>query len=77
MYPNAQISLGLVYANGQSVPQSHHEAGKWFRKAVEQDADGMVYGTGRGVPRFDLEAIKWAKKQLIKVMRKPSKPLNI
>ena len=27
----AQYNLGVLYANGQGVPQDHAEAAKWFR----------------------------------------------
>ena len=36
----AQNNLGLMYANGQGVPQDDAEAVKWFRLAAEQ---GDVY----------------------------------
>ena len=35
----AQISLGLMYANGEGVPEDDVEAVKWYRKAAEQGHD--------------------------------------
>ncbi|MBE0616885.1 MAG: sel1 repeat family protein [Proteobacteria bacterium] len=32
----AQYNLGLLYANGQGVPQNYTEAANWYRKAAEQ-----------------------------------------
>ncbi|NLK41150.1 MAG: sel1 repeat family protein, partial [Planctomycetes bacterium] len=64
----AQYNLGVMYANGQGVPQDYKEAVKWFRKAAEQgDADaqfnlGLMYANGRGVPQDDKEAVKWFRK---------------
>jgi hypothetical protein len=38
----AQYNLGVMYAEGQGVPQDDEEAAKWFRKAAEQgDADAQ------------------------------------
>jgi hypothetical protein len=36
----AQLGLGVMYANGQGVPQDYAQAVVWYRKAAEQgDAD--------------------------------------
>ena len=35
-YANAQYNLGLMYANGQGVPQDDKEAFKWYRLSAEQ-----------------------------------------
>jgi TPR repeat protein len=32
----AQYNLGVLYDNGQGVPQSNAEAMKWYRKAADQ-----------------------------------------
>ena len=64
----AQFNLGVLYANGQGVPQDYQEALKWYRKAAEQgDADaqynlGLLYDSGRGVPQNSEEAAKWYRK---------------
>ena len=33
----AQFDLGLMYENGQGVPQDYAEAVKWYRLAAEQE----------------------------------------
>jgi TPR repeat protein len=53
----AQFNLGLMYANGQGVPQDYKEALKWFRKAAEQGVAsaqhnlGVMYAFGQGMPQ--------------------------
>jgi len=32
----SQITIGLMYKDGEGVPQDYAEARKWFRKAAEQ-----------------------------------------
>ena len=32
----AQFNLGVIYDNGEGVPQDYAEAVKWYRKAAEQ-----------------------------------------
>ncbi len=39
--PEAQISLGFMYAEGQGVPQDDAEAVRWYRKAAEQGHAGL------------------------------------
>src|SRR5512143_870522 len=66
--PMAQYNLGIMYYNGQGVPQDYPEAVKWFRKAADQgDADaqfilGVIYTLGQGVPQGYAEALKWFRK---------------
>ena len=61
----AQFNLGVIYDEGQGVPQDYAEAAKWYRMAAEQgDADaqfilGVMYDEGQGVPKDDTEAVKW------------------
>jgi uncharacterized protein len=61
----AQYNLGVLYANGQGVPQDYAGAAKWHRLAAEQgDADaqftlGVMYDNGQGVPQDYAEAMKW------------------
>ena len=39
---DAQANLGLMYYNGEGVPQDYAEAVRWFRLAAEQgDADAQ------------------------------------
>ncbi|NNK96376.1 MAG: sel1 repeat family protein [Desulfobacterales bacterium] len=35
-YSDAQYNLGLIYENGEGVPQSDKKAAQWYRKAAEQ-----------------------------------------
>jgi len=62
---DAQCYLGLIYANGQGVPQDYKEAGKWWELSAEQgNADaqcnlGVMYYEGQGVPEDHEEAVRW------------------
>lgn len=58
----AQHNLGLMYDNGNGVPQDFVEAAKWYRLAADQGFAtaqsilGFMYGAGLGVPQdFVLE----------------------
>ena len=61
----AQAALGLMYQNGQGVPQDHAEAQKWLRLASDQGLAAAQYFlaeiifNGDGVPRDYAEALKW------------------
>ena len=63
--PGDQFNVGLMYEQGQGVPQSYTEAVKWFRRAAEQDYVkaqhnlGAMYGAGKGVKRDYVQAYKW------------------
>jgi hypothetical protein len=65
---NAQFNLGLMYLNGQKVPQDYAEAEKWFRKAADQGHSnaqfnlGLMYYMGQKVPQDYTEAAKWFRK---------------
>jgi TPR repeat protein len=62
---DAQFNLGLMYANGQGVPQDYKTAVKWYRLAAEQgfaDAQynlGLMYYNGQGVPQDYVRAHMW------------------
>jgi len=62
---SAQYNLGVIYGNGQGVPQDYKTAVKWYRLAAEQgDADaqydlGVMYDNGQGVPQDYKTAVKW------------------
>jgi TPR repeat protein len=55
----AQDNLGILYHDGQGVPQDYAEAVKWHRLAAEQgnavaqDNLGFCYGKGKGVPQHN------------------------
>ena len=61
---SAQYNLGVMYQNGQGVPQDYAEAVKWYRLAADQgNADaqtnlGVMYGNGDGVPQDYAEAVR-------------------
>ena len=61
----AQFNLGIVYANGQGVPQDYAAAVLWFRKAAKQGNDsaqfnlGTMYFKGEGAPQNYATAVSW------------------
>jgi TPR repeat protein len=61
----AEFNIGVMYDNGQGVPQDYKQALTWFRKAADQgDAVaqynlGVMYGNGQGVPQDDIQAHMW------------------
>ena len=61
-------NLGVMYYEGQEVPQDYREAAKWFRKAAAQGLAkaqhnlGVMYYEGQGVPQDNREAAKWFRK---------------
>jgi len=64
----AQFNLGLMYYNGQGVPQDYAQALQWYRKAAEQGYAkaqhnlGFMYYNGEGVPQDDAEVVEWWRK---------------
>ena len=64
----AQYNLGLMYDNGEGVPENDAEAVKWYGKAADQGHSGaqsnlgFMYDNGEGVPENDAEAVKWYRK---------------
>ena len=62
----AQFSLGVMYSNGEGVPQDYAEAVRWYRLAADQgDARaqlnlGVKYRNGEGTPQDFVEAHMWA-----------------
>ena len=44
--PFAQNNLGIMYAQGEGVPEDDAEAIKWFRSAAEQGHTGAQYSLG-------------------------------
>ena len=61
----AQFRLGVMYEEGEGVPQDDGEAVRWYRLAAEQGHAsaqfrlGVMYEEGRGVPQDDGEAVRW------------------
>ena len=64
----SSIQSGLMYDNGEGVPEDDATAVKWYTKAAEQgNADaqynlGLCMTDGRGVPEDDATAVKWYTK---------------
>lgn len=63
--PEAQYSLGRMYALGQGVEQDEAQAAAWYRKAAEQGLAeaqyhlGEAYGEGNGVAQDYVKAYRW------------------
>ena len=61
----AQFNLGLLYYDGNGVPQNFSEAARWFQEAADrgwakaQYNLGAMYGAGRGVKRDYSKAYVW------------------
>src|SRR4030066_221965 len=61
----AQFILGVMYTNGQGVPQDYAEAVKWYRLAAAQgDASaqsnlGVMYANGQGIAQDFVFAHMW------------------
>ena len=61
----AQFSLGVMYGNGEGVPQDYTEAVNWHRRAAEQGQAfsqyslGWIYQRGEGVPQDNILAHMW------------------
>ncbi len=64
----AEYMLGMMYANGQAVPQDYSEAMKWLRKAADEGEAkaqfnvGVLYIKGLGTPKDPAEASKWYRR---------------
>tara|TARA_R110002153_G_scaffold124560_1_gene271124 strand:- start:384 stop:839 length:456 start_codon:yes stop_codon:yes gene_type:complete len=62
---DAQYNLGVMYDNGQGVPQDFKQAVKWYRKAAEQGyADAQYnlairYYKGQGVIQSNKQSYIW------------------
>ena len=61
----AQYFLGVMYDNGEGVPQDYKQAVKWYTKAAEQGNAkahnnlGLMYARGQGVPQDNVYAHMW------------------
>ena len=64
-YVDAQYNLGVMYGNGQGVPQDHKQAVKWYRKAAEQGYVkaqynlAIMYYKGQGVIQSNKQSYIW------------------
>jgi uncharacterized protein len=67
-HATAQGNLGVMYANGQGVPQDYAQALIWTRKAanqgyaVAQNNLGVMYRDGQGVSLDYAQAAIWFRK---------------
>jgi uncharacterized protein len=63
-HPVAQYNIGLMYFNGQGLPQDFVEAAKWFRLAANRGHAGAknnlgaMYLSGQGVSQNSAEAVR-------------------
>ena len=63
--PWAQVLLGVMYEDGEGVPQDYAEAARWYRLAAEwghpmaQFNLGVMYDNGQGVLQDYAEAVTW------------------
>ncbi len=62
---DAQHNLGVIYRDGQGIPQDYKEAVRWYRLAADQGYAkaqsnlGLMYEYGEGVPQDDVQARMW------------------
>ena len=62
---DAQYRLGLLYEQGNGVPQDFAKAAEWYRRAGERGSSlaqhrlGLLYKTGAGVGSYSTEAYFW------------------
>jgi len=67
-HAKAQFNLGVMYRNGQGVPQDNAAAARWYRKAANQGHAkaqfnlGIMYRNGQGVPQDNAAAARWYRK---------------
>ena len=70
---DAQFFLGMMYENGQGVPETVPEAAKWYRKAAEQGIAAAqltlgnmyykgTFNNGQGIPQDYSQAFKWYRR---------------
>ncbi|BBP01314.1 tetratricopeptide repeat protein [Sulfuriferula nivalis] len=64
----AQGEIGVLYHDGQGVPQDYAQAVSWYKKAADQgntDAQnnlGVLYQNGQGIPQNYAQAATWFRK---------------
>ena len=61
----AQLRLGLIYHEGQSVARDYSEAARWYREAAKQGrataqlALAFMLNAGRGVAKDEMASFRW------------------
>ena len=66
--PKAQFYLGLMYDNGQGLPQDFAKSFNWWLKAAEQGNAaaqynlGVMYNKGQSVPQNCAKSVIWYRK---------------
>ena len=61
----AQLSLGLMYTEGDGTPQNYKEAKYWLTGSAEQRNTwaqfslGLMYANGHGIPQDNKRAYAW------------------
>ncbi len=65
-YAKAQYNLGLMYCNGEGVPQDYAKALQWYRMAAPEQGNagaqntlGVMYDKGLIVPQDYAQAHMW------------------
>ena len=67
-HAESQLNLGVMYRDGEGVPEDYSQAVSWFRKAAKQGNAksqfnlGSAYFYGYGVPEDDAQAVFWFRK---------------
>jgi TPR repeat protein len=62
---DAQFHLGVLYDEGEGIPENDVEALKWYRMAADQGHEaaqtvlGTIYSVGKGVTQDFKEAVRW------------------
>ena len=66
--PAAQRNLGILYANGERIPQDYTQALHWLTQAAKQEdfaamnSLGIMYESGMGVAKDEVQAVEWYRK---------------
>ena len=62
------LAVGIMYGNGEGVPEDKHKAMEWYRKAADAGNEvamrgiGFMYDNGEGVPENKHKAMEWYQK---------------
>jgi len=79
---DAQISLAVIYAEGQGVPKDLAAAARWYQRAADQghvvaQSDlGAMYYSGEGVPQDYLAAANGIERQPTKATPRRNSALD-